>query len=74
MFRHFLEVKKKTKTSDHLMPRREVLLEKLTVTYLLNKFPASCGNEILHRIHKSLPLDPNLSQLNPVHTLISYTF
>ena len=58
--------KKKKKDSDHIKLGREVLLEKLTVTYLLNKFPAYCGTEILHHTHKSLPVDPNLSQLNLV--------
>jgi hypothetical protein len=56
------------KKTVHLKPGREVLFEKLTVTYLLTKFPASCGTEILHHVHKSLTLDPNLTQLNPVHS------
>jgi hypothetical protein len=54
--------------SVQLKPRREDLFEKLIVTYSIVKFPASCGTEVLHHVHKSLTMDPNLTQLNPVHS------
>jgi len=58
----FSQVWGEKKDSVHRKPGRKVL-EKLTVTYLLNKFPASCDTEILHRVHKSMAVDPNLNQL-----------
>jgi hypothetical protein len=55
--------------TDWLTPRSGVHFQKLTVTQLVKKSPAFHGTRKVHyRVHKSLPLVPILSQMNPVHT------
>jgi hypothetical protein len=49
--------------------QEQCILEKLIVrpTQVVRKFQM-----VLHRVHKSPPLDPVHSQLNPVHTFKNY--
>jgi hypothetical protein len=49
-----------------------VLLEKLLVSHLVNKFPTLHGKRRVHyRVDKSPPLDIILSPLNPLHQVIT---
>jgi hypothetical protein len=43
------------------------LLEKLPVVQLLKNFPAFYGTRRFITVHKSPPLVPILSQINPIH-------
>jgi hypothetical protein len=49
------------------------ILEKLTVTHLVKKFPAFYGTETFISVHKNLPVVPILSVMNPVHTFFFKT-
>jgi hypothetical protein len=53
-----------------LTPWCRILFEKLIVTQLVKKYPAFLWNpKVHHRGHKSQPLDPILSQPNPVRPI-----
>jgi len=45
-----------------------VLIEKLIITQLSKKFPATCGT----RVHNSLPLFPIMSRMIPIHNFPFY--
>jgi hypothetical protein len=52
-------------------PHGENLLQKLTVTQLVKKFPAFYG-KFHYRVHNNPSLVPLLSQMNPVHTFSTH--
>jgi hypothetical protein len=53
--------------------RSWALPEKLPIVQPFRNFPAILRNpKVHHRVHKSLPLVPILSQIDPAHTIASY--
>jgi hypothetical protein len=48
------------------------VLEKLIVSQLIKILRHLWCLQVHHCVHKNLPLDPILSQLNPVHIIINY--
>jgi len=58
----------KLHSSTYLTSRKRVLLHKLIVAHVV--IPCLLQRQKLHyHVHKSLPLDHNMSQMNPVYTL-----
>jgi hypothetical protein len=56
-----------------LTPWCRILFEKLIVTQFVKEYPAFLWNlKVHHHVHTILPLDPILSQLNPVHPIDPY--
>jgi hypothetical protein len=56
-----------TEGSYSLTPWCRILFEKPIVTQLIKKYPTFLRNpKVHHRVHKSPPPDPILSQPNPV--------
>jgi hypothetical protein len=49
-----------------------VLLENLVAGQVVRSFAVVFWTKTHYRLHKSLPLDPILSHMNPVHTLTPY--
>jgi hypothetical protein len=73
----FYTIQKRQYISKHytilITPWCRILFEKPIVTQLVKKYPAFLRNpKVHHRVHKSPPLDPILSQPNPVHPINPY--
>jgi hypothetical protein len=57
----------------HVTPRGKVFLDKLTVRSASQESPRPLFNpKVHHRVHKSQPPVPILSQMNSVHILLPY--
>jgi hypothetical protein len=55
-----------------LAPWCRILFEKLIVTQLVKKYPFLWNPKVHYLVHTSPPLDPILSQLNPIRLIDSY--
>jgi len=48
-----------------------VFLYKFVVVYLFKSYPLLCNQKFIHLVQKSLPFDPSLGHLNPLHNFTS---
>jgi len=58
-----------------IITRRKFLLEKVVIAQMVKKFPELVGDtKIRYRVHNIALVNAFLSQMNPVHILISLRF
>jgi hypothetical protein len=69
------QLKKKHRDNFTLyLPRSRVPLENLTVTQIINKFPAIYGTRSFVHVHRILPLVTILGHMNSVYIFSPYSF